>query len=116
MHTIHVQDSGADSGSCWNITHQIPLPFFLIPLCLGLLEPHPRPAKAHGKPPVGWFQWALELADAEVAFLFLVCQNIHALLPSYSDKNKGVCGSDVEHNMPCSFAHFQATAVGQIPL
>lgn len=83
------------AGSCWNIAHRIPLPFFLIPLCLELLEPHPRPVKAGGKPPVGWLQWALEQADAEVAFLLLACQNIHALLPSYSDKNKDVYGSEI---------------------
>lgn len=70
------------AGSCWNITHRIPLPFFLIPLCLELLEPHPHPERAGGKPPVGWLRWALEQAGAEVALLLLAHQNIHTHLHS----------------------------------
>lgn len=50
---------------------------------------------------MGRLQWALERADAEAAFLLLACQNIHALLPSYLDKNKDVCGSEVECTEPC---------------
>lgn len=65
---------------------------------------------------MGWLQWALEQADAEVAFLLLARQNIHAPLPSYSDKNKGVYGSEAESTEPClPPAHPQMAAVGQVP-
>ena len=65
---------------------------------------------------MGWLQGALEQADAEVAFLLLACQNIHALLPSYSGENKDVCGSEVERSEPgLPPARLQAAAVGQVP-
>lgn len=49
---------------------------------------------------------ALEQADAEVAFLFLACQNTRALLPNYSRKNKDVDGSDGEHRATPALVHF----------